>query len=54
MIFTLANDRFIVCPSSVTLTFNLPEQMWQNTSMWAVGKLRYYTLDYELIAAHLT
>ena len=29
MIFTLANDHFIVRPSSVTLTFNLPEQMFQ-------------------------
>ena len=29
MIFTLANDHFIVCLSSVTLTFNLPEQMFQ-------------------------
>ena len=28
MIFTLANDHFIVWPSSVTLTFNLPEQMF--------------------------
>ena len=29
MISTLANDHFIVWPSSVTLTFNLPEQMFQ-------------------------
>ena len=29
MIFTLANDHFIVWPSSVTLTFNLLEQMVQ-------------------------
>ena len=29
MTFTLANDHFIICPSSVTLTFNLPEQMFQ-------------------------
>ena len=29
MIFTLANDHFIVWPSSVTLTVNLPEQMFQ-------------------------
>ena len=29
MIFTLANDHFIIWPSCVTLTFNLPEQMFQ-------------------------
>ena len=29
MIFTLANDHFIFCPESVTLTFNLQEQMFQ-------------------------
>ena len=29
MIFTQANDIFIVWPSSVTLTFNLSEQMFQ-------------------------
>ena len=29
MIFTLANDHFIAWPSSVTLTFNLSEQMFQ-------------------------
>ena len=29
MIFTLANDHFIVWSSSVTLTFNLPEKMFQ-------------------------
>ena len=29
MTFTLANDHFIVGPSSVTLTFNLPKQMFQ-------------------------
>ena len=29
MIFTLANDHFIVWSSSVTLTFNLPEEMFQ-------------------------
>ena len=29
MIFTLVNDHFIVCPSSVTLTFNLPEQVFE-------------------------
>ena len=29
MTFTLTNDHFIICPSSVTLTFNLPEQMFQ-------------------------
>ena len=29
MIFTPANDQFIVWPSSVTLTFNSPEQMFQ-------------------------
>ena len=29
MIFTPANDHFIEGPSSVTLTFNLPEQMFQ-------------------------
>ena len=29
MIFTLANDHFTVWPSSVTLTFKLPEQMFQ-------------------------
>ena len=32
MISTLANDHFIVSPSSVTLTFNLPEQMFQMNS----------------------
>ena len=29
MIFSLANDHFIVWPSGVTLTFNLSEQMIQ-------------------------
>ena len=29
MICTLANDYFIVWSSNVTLTFNLPEQMFQ-------------------------
>ena len=29
MIFTVPNDHFIVWLSSVTLTFNLPEQMFQ-------------------------
>ena len=29
MILTLANDHFIVWPSNVTLTFKLPEQMFQ-------------------------
>ena len=29
MIFTLTNDNFIVGLSNVTLTFNLPEQMFQ-------------------------
>ena len=29
IILTLATDYFIVWPSSVTLTFNLPEQMFQ-------------------------
>ena len=29
MIFTLANDYFIVWPSSVNLTFHLPEQMFK-------------------------
>ena len=29
MIFTLAHDHFIVWPLSVTVTFNLPEQMLQ-------------------------
>ena len=32
MIFTIVNDRFIVRLSSVTLTFNLPEQMFQMTN----------------------
>ena len=29
MIFTLANDHFIVWPSSVTLTFKITEQMFK-------------------------
>ena len=29
MMFTLANNHFIVWPSSVTLIFNLPKQMFQ-------------------------
>ena len=32
MIFTLVNDHFLVWPSCVILTFNLPEQMFQMNS----------------------
>ena len=32
MIFTLVNDHFIIWPSSVTMTFNLSQQMFQRNN----------------------
>ena len=49
MMFTLANDHFIASPSSVTLTFNLPEQMFQmnncQINLKSMHKCRSYGPD---------
>ena len=61
MIFTVAKDHFIVWPSSVTLNFNIPEQLFQmnscaNIFSKSMHKYRSYVLDklYLWLFYHLT
>ena len=48
MIFTLANRHFISWPSSVTMTLNLPEQMFQinNCANYGLDKLNLWPFSH--------
>ena len=46
MIFTPANNHFIIRPSSVTLTFNLPVQMFQTRVIRRQRSTPYLSLPF--------